>query len=286
MKFYISVVLLIQSLIGWGCECENVDHISMADWNDTELIFSATLVDISRSTQFTKLEFEDVSILKGVAHSRLDVVIENLNDHSLLQGKDKIGRQQRWLIFARTNTVAGNKVYKLASRANDPYCGLSRKMDEYSLHSLSQFSQLTEQSDAQLLFANRQAVGGYMNRQPEGLWRYTDSRESDKYWVGEYEDGKRTGEWYQYYIDDTNEKPQQKLVFEKGQLTQRVTYQPTGAIKTSESYSRIERKRSYFHREQITATWTHNIRNNQTLVQYIREGEVYRQEEGVYDWNQ
>ena len=287
----ISNHILIIFLMVWAnisalyaCNCEPAAQPDVADWNDADVVFTATLSE-HKMGLVGMLKFESREKYKGNVEPTVTFYFQPGKDHTLLHAVKDFNPGVEWIVFARKEMVGGKVHYRLKASPTRTVCALSRPIQE------------DREKDPYLLFlrdiaprANGGqkiynetdqlvAEGEYIGQTPIGEWIYHNPERKTSV-SGQYIEGRREGEWVQRKVLSNGEKQIiRKTVYRNGVPVEIDDYRHTGIISLKKTLSDSTEVRHYFRYDgTLKSKIIDYFDDNSTHIINYSEGEAIQEE--------
>lgn len=281
-KHILLSALFLPGLCGhalYACNCEPVAGLSIADWNDAEVIFTATLLE-HKMGMVGMLKFESRETFKGNADPIITFYFQPGKSHTLLHAVAEFRPGGEWVVFAGKSTKSGREYYRLKDSPVRTLCALSRPLQE------------NRQSDPYLLFLQEMAQrpdgyheaydkdgrliaeGAYLGLAPIDRWAYYDPERKMSVW-GNYVDGQREGEWVQEKERPNDEKQLiRTTIYHRGAPVEICDYSHTGAVSLKKIFSDSTEVRHYYRYDgSLKSSIAENFESNTThILSYAEDG--------------
>jgi len=285
MKYLFLIIVMMTVKLGFACECEAKPNIDILDWNDSDVIFTATLTQFDNKDETTNLTFLISEIFKGKVNKKaISYSINKVKDHNnTFHHIDTIFVGQKWIIFSSNFTINNEISYMLKESNESHYCILSRPIldnDSYLsfINKISQDSNNRNKS----YYKNKAtfAQGSLENKIPVGIWKYFNRNDLDHYWEGKYVNGKREGKWIQKTINSKKEKVViNEDIYDNGILKEQIKYNFINEKIEHNIYSEKGKQRIIYHKNTISSKWVYNKILNITTIEKYKDGKpIYKTE--------
>jgi antitoxin component YwqK of YwqJK toxin-antitoxin module len=298
-KFFVlgSIVFVFNSSTTKACSCSAQSNLSIMNLNDSELIFTATLLEYRVGMGAGSLVFKPKHIYKGTLEETITIYFKPKNGHTLFNKSVQFQEQKDWIVFARKKVVAERKYYRLMDSEGSSYCALTRpiekdaKKDAY----LDFLSTMGRQADGYQKIYNEQniliAEGKYENNRPIKEWKYyqTDGR---PFISGGYKDGKKFGEWLKYTSSSKGSAVViQKKYYDQGELKEIHDLRYSGAVSFKKFLSDTTEIRHYLFEDGTlnSVTYRNKEDNSMNTTSYyksgiIREEKYFEEDKLIYKY--
>ena len=235
----------------YACNCEPVLQLGAADWNDADIIFTATLLE-HKMGMVGMLKFEPEAAFKGEAPHNITLYFQPGKNHTLLHAIKEFINGDEWIVFARKRVKDGRVYYSLKESPSRVACALSRplrkapEVDPYILF-LQDMSQKAE--GYRTMYDENgglMAEGAYIAQIPVNHWAYYQP-ERKMAVSGNYVNGEREGEWVQ--TKETSDGGQQlirKTLYRNGDIAEIHDYSYTGKVSLTKILTDSTETRLYY----------------------------------------
>lgn len=273
--FIISVFAFVAVGMPFGanaCTCKAKPKPDIRDYNDTELIFTATLLEYKIGMSAGILIFQPKQIFKGDSlPSPLPMYFSPQNTHLLFNKDVKFKEQQDWIVFARKISVGSREYIRFVEAESIKYCPLTRPLEEDAdsdpyLEFLIQTGEFPDGHqciyDAHNILV---AEGNYKDNYPVNEWHYYQP-DGDPDITGNYESGKREGEWQKYTrIMKGDPRVIQKRFYHQGTLTEIHDLNYSGNISFKKMLTDSTEIRHYFDENSVLKSIVHRNKDYDSM---------------------
>lgn len=288
VKIFIISVLVLTSfpIDANACTCKEKPKPDIRDFNDSELIFTATLAEYKIGMSAGVLVFHPKQIFKGDGlPAHLPMYFSPQNTHLLFNKDVKFKEQQDWIVFARKISVGSREYIRFIEAESIQYCALTRplKEDQDGDPYLAFLRETGEFPDGyHCIFDAKDilvAEGNYKDNYPVAEWQYYQS-DGDPDITGNYEAGKREGEW-QKYTRILKGEPMviQKRFYHQGTLTEIHDLNYSGNISFKKMLTDSTEIRHYFDENSVLISITHRNKdyNSMKTTTFFHNGGIKEQ---------
>ena len=268
----------------FACNCEPVVQLSAADWNDADVIFTATLTG-HKIGRVGMLKFDTQKAYKGEVDANITFYFQLGINHTLLHAIKEFKEGDEWIVFAR-KFVAGEKTqYRLKDSPVRTMCALSRPLQEdraedpYLLF-LKDMAQKAE-GHRKMYDENGQltAEGEYAGQIPVNRWAYYDIERKTKV-EGDYVNGQREGAWLQTKPSSNGEQQAiRKTIYKNGIPAEIHDYSHTGQVSLKKILTDSTETRYYYRYDgTLKSKIVEDLDNNTTHILNYSESEALLEE--------
>lgn len=286
-----SIILSLSQLSLNACSCKNKSIPDIMDLNDSELIFTATLLKYEIGMAAGSLQFMPKYKYKGTLEDTITIYFQPQNAHLVFNKDVKFQENQDWIVFARIKTKGERKYYRLIETDGSNFCALSRPVkknqekDEY----LDFLAQNGNQPDGFKKFFNGEkelsAEGFFINNAPSMEWKYYHSGGKPNI-SGEYKSGKREGEWLKYTTNSKGETTViQKRYYNQGVLTEIQDLRYSGTISFKKILTDTTEIRHYLNEDETINSIVHRNKDDDSMKAIIYHENGLIKEEKYFEEN-
>lgn len=263
------------SIDALACNCEPVEQLGAANWNDADIIFTATLLEY-RMGMVGMLRFESRRSYKGQADAEMTFYFQPGKDHTLLHAVKEFKTGVEWVVFATKTLKGGKTFYRLKSSPSMVDCALSRPVqEEVEADSYLTFLEdmaRTAEGYRKMYDEEGRLVseGEYRSLLPVSNWAYYEP-DREMVVTGRYQDGRREGEWLHL---KNKQQLIRKTIYRSGEATEIHDYAHTGNVSLTKLLSDSTETRLYYRQDGALKSRIHtNLDNNAThIVMYSESG--------------
>ncbi|MCB0584713.1 MAG: hypothetical protein KDD06_05225 [Phaeodactylibacter sp.] len=246
---FLALFMIAEAL--YACNCEPAPQLGAADWNDADLIFTATLLE-HKMGMVGMLKFETQKTFKGETEPSFTFYFQPGKDHTLLHAVKNFNPGDEWIVFARRVVKENRVFYRLKETPTRTVCALSRplleeKEDDPYLPFLEDMAgnangyRKIYDENGQLL-----AEGKYDNLIPVSRWAYYRPERQTRSF-GDYVDGRREGEWLKVKErPDSEAQLLRKTIYKNGMVLETDDYRHTGEVSLRKVLTDSTETRYYF----------------------------------------
>ena len=283
MRNFIAILLLCWGHLSYACDCVAQPELKVRNWNDSEMIFVAKLIDYKKTPRYGYLKFAVVKNFKGSLDEEVTIFFQPKKSHSLLHLIKDFRLKKKWIVFAYVEKIKGKNYYRLQKNYDSKYCGLSRPTQSDEDIYFPFLRKMAALPDGFYTFTHEDSLviaqGNYENKMPVGSWVYADTN-GIRMVCGFYENGKKVGEWLKYSINKYKKHVilQQAFYDKNGIMRKRFNFSYFGDLRTKVIYEE-ERKTIFQYRNGYLISKKVKDSNNKTLSRYrYRKGELIKEE--------
>ncbi len=281
-KIILPVFLfLISAPRAIACNCEPVQQLGAADWNDADIIFTATLLE-HRMGMVGMLRFESGKSYKGQAGPEMTFYFQPGKDHTLLHAVKEFKPGDEWVVFATKKNTGNREYYRLKASPNRADCALSRPVQEDDPY-LRFLEEMARTAEGHRKIYDEQgrltAEGAYRAKVPVSRWAYYEP-ERKTVVSGNYENARREGEWLLLKeMPGDKEQLIRKTIYNSGSPAEIHDYSHTGAISLKKILTDSTETRFYFRPDGTLKNRIHtNLDENTTHIISYSETEAVEEE--------
>ncbi len=254
MKYFILTLIFSFSnaITTEACSCSAQPSLDIRSLNDSELIFTATLLEYKIGMSAVSLKLKPLQVYKGDLKDTIFIYLKPKNIHTFFNKSVKFNKEENWIIFARKKAIGNKTYYRLTDSEGSSFCALSRPVEKnpekdsylkFLVKKAKQpngFQQIFDAEDKLI------AEGSYENNRPIEVWKYyrTNGRPDIS---GEYKFGKKNGVWIKYN-SSTKGTPRviQKRIYDQGELKEIHDLNYSGTVLFKKFLSDTAEIRHYF----------------------------------------
>ncbi|MCO6480803.1 MAG: hypothetical protein J5I94_29445 [Phaeodactylibacter sp.] len=273
-----AFLVLLSSVRALACNCEPVQQLGAADWNDADIIFTATLLE-HRMGMVGMLRFEPRKSYKGQGEPGMTFYFQPGKDHTLLHAVKEFRPGDEWVVFATKKNTGNREYYRLKASPNRADCALSRPVQEDDPY-LTFLEEMARTAGGHRKMYDEQgrltAEGAYLEQVPVSRWAYYEP-ERETVVSGNYENGRREGEWLLLKEMPGGKKQAiRKTIYNSGSPAEIHDYSHTGTISLKKILTDSTETRFYFRPDGALKNRIHaNLEENTThIISYSETGAI------------
>ncbi len=265
-----------------ACSCREKLSPTVMDLNDSELVFTATLLEYKIGMAVVSLKFRTNHGYKGTLDQVVTFYFKPKIGHTLFNKDVKFEEQEDWIIFARKKVIGERSYYRLIDDGGGKYCALSRPImgnpdkDPYLLY----LAKMEKQTNGFQKFYNEEdlliAEGKYEDNNPISEWKYY--KPSGELQIsGNYMFGKREGEWLKYTTTSkVKDVVIQKRFYHQGELREIHDLKYSGSVTFKKILSDTAEIRHYLNHDGSVKSSIHKNKddNSMNTINYYDNGVI------------
>ena len=269
----VGLTILFSPIYSIACNCEVKTDINLKDWNDAPIIFKANLESYVQTSQYIKLSFTRIEVLKGKIEKEVTIFIKTNESHTLIHGVKQFNQGDDWIVFAEYEYNGRAEYVRLVDSEDSAYCALSRPIQDESdtvLDFIKSFPfdktlsiHTTEENGFQL-------SGEIENGVASGYWKY--SYPTGTFCTIEYKNGLKHGYefWYNKDSNGVYHKTQERL-YKEGRKKYLKSYDFSGILREWIVYEENENFMLRFKSDKPIGKWVYNKLDETTTAYLMRK---------------
>ena len=256
-----------------ACNCEIRNTLNFKDWNDAPIIFKAYLKDYVQTSQFVKLSFTNLEILKGKVKKDVTIFIKTNESHTLIHGIKRFHQGDNWIVFAEYDYNGRNEYLRLLDSEDSAYCALSRPIKNESdivIDFIQSFPFAKTMNIYKTESSGIKISGVIENGSAIGNWKY--SYPTGTFCTTEYKNGLKHGYelWYSKDSYGVYYKSQEKL-YDQGRKKYLKLFDSSGTLREWIVYGETENFMLRFRSNKPIGKWVYNKLDESTTAYLMRK---------------
>ena len=294
MAFFKKILLLIWLIFCtvnmlFSCNCQPARQLTVEDWNDADIIFTATLTDYKMG-RVGALDFKINEIFKGTVDPTITFYFQPGKSHTLLHAVKAFNKTDEWIVFARKLSKGDKTYYHLKDTGSKLRCALSRPLQKDSIVDpyLTFLKNSNKYSEGFQQFFDEQrrmiAEGKYQNQIPVEKWTYFKPNRKALI-SGYYSNGQRDGEWTEVQENANNHQHLiRKTIYQNGEPITIFDYNHLGKVSLEKTFTDSTEIRLYFRKNgSLKSKVIANFENNTSEILTYFDNELINEQRFLKD---